>query len=243
MRLVLALLLSALLAVPAAAQQPRNYAIVSLAADGLFVVRYDLGTGSNLDRNPRRCMPLEDPELERAILFAVEDAVKKGDPAARTVLLAATDPALFKLPAEDGERLAPHLAAIRPMAQKAGATHLILATKHRDEARLRLADGYIGSGRIEGVGFYVDSEIWVHNRETREHSEGFIAPFVYARLALVDLASGAVLREAVIREAVVVSNQRAGNPWEMHNGKQKSDMLKSMIRTGVARAVPDLLSP
>ena len=246
MRVLLALLLSALLAASAAAQQPRTYAIASLVADGILVVRYDLGTGSNIPRNPRRFTPLATSELDHAVLFAVEDAVRKNDPLAKTVLLAAKDPELFKSPGEAGApaavRLAPQLAAIRPMAAKAGATHLLLATKHRDEARIRFDDSTVGKGPLEGVGFYVDTEMRVGSRESGLSAIGFIAPFAYVNLALVDIATGSVLREETFRDARPHVSSTGAGPWEMHSGQEKAAMLKRMLQDGVSRAILPLLA-
>ena len=69
------------------------------------------------------------------------------------------------------------LPTLRPVLEKAGATHVVLVTKLRQEARLRILDGTIGAGKIEGVGFYIDKGVRMRNVDTGEMSQGYVAPF------------------------------------------------------------------
>ena len=63
------------------------YAVLSLVGDQLTVVRFEIATGSRLDKNPRRLVDLPDRSLDRTMIFAVEDAIKRADPGAKVVLL------------------------------------------------------------------------------------------------------------------------------------------------------------
>jgi hypothetical protein len=134
------------------------------------------------------------------------------------------------------------LEAVAPIARKSGATHLVLAAKYSDQARLKVHDGSVGAGRIEGLGFYLDESSRLENRQDRSNTLGYIAPFAYFTLTLVDLASGAVLAREIVRESYVASTQQAQTPWTALTGEQKVRILQDMMRSEVARAIPALLA-
>jgi hypothetical protein len=225
--------------------QERKYAIMSLIGDGLLIVHRDRATGSNLDRNIRNFAAFKHPALDNATLLAIDEAMRHSDREVKTILLGGRDPALLALQSrgldERGDGLALLLPAIQPIAQKAGATHLVIVTKHRDEARIRTADGVIGAGRIEGLGFYLDRNVRMQNRDTGESTDGYIAPFGYFTLSLVELSGGKVLDQEIVREAFAISNQKAALPWDAITPEQKVQMLQDLIRGQVQRAIPLLL--
>jgi len=142
---------------------------------------------------------------------------------------------------DEGTGIKPMIDVIAPAAQKAGATHLIIALKNRDDARLRVADGMVGLGKLEGLGFYVDNVMRMTNSETGEGAVGFVAPFAYIRFLLVDLNTGATLREQVVRESHAVSSQKATVAWDALPAEQKVQLLQHLIRTAVDDAIPELL--
>jgi len=142
---------------------------------------------------------------------------------------------------DEGTGIKPMIDVIAPAAQKAGATHLIIALKNRDDARLRVADGMVGLGKLEGLGFYVDNVMRMTNSETGEGAVGFVAPFAYIRFLLVDLNTRATLREQVVRESHAVSSQKATVAWDALPAEQKVQLLQHLIRTAVDDAIPELL--
>lgn len=239
---LLALMLLAL-ACPAAAQE-RRYAILSLVGDALLIVQREMSTGSRLDRNTRTRVALTTPAIDNAMVLAVDREVTRVAPGAKTVLLAARSPELFAvqsraLDAGDGvERI---LDALRPVVAKADATHLLLVTKHRSDARLRVHDGAIGAGQIEGVGFYIDPTMPLENREKRERSEGFIAPFAYYMVSLVDLKSGRIVAERRATESQAIGSQASITPWQSMSADEKVRMLTGLMQSGVQRVVPEIL--
>jgi len=142
---------------------------------------------------------------------------------------------------DEGTGIKPMIDVIAPAAQKAGATHLIIALKNREDARLRVADGMVGLGKLEGLGFYVDNVMRMTNSETGEGAVGFVAPFAYIRFLLVDLNTRATLREQVVRESHAVSSQKATVAWDALPAEQKVQLLQHLIRTAVDDAIPELL--
>jgi hypothetical protein len=243
MRRWLPILLLCLACLPASGEE-RVYAIMSLVGDGLLIVHQDISTGSRLDRNAREFVAINTPALDNAMVIAVEDGLRARDRSVKTVLLAARDPGLFTLQSrglEEARGLALLLPVLRPIAQSAGATHLVLAAKYRDETRVLMAEGHVGAGRIEGVGFYLDDNMRVENRDTGAASQGYIAPFAYFSVSLVELSSGALLAQQVVREAHGISSQAAAIPWNALTAEQKIRMLQDLMRREAARAAQELL--
>ena len=235
----------ACLAVLNAGAEERKYAVMSLIGDGLLIVYRDISTGTNLDKNSRNFAPFNNPALDNATLLAIDEAIQRSDRQATTILLGGR-PALFALQSrgldQDGDGLTPVLPEIRPIAQKAGATHLIIVTKHRDEARIRMFDGTSGAGRIEGLGFYLDQNALMQNKKTGEGTQGYIAPFAYFALSLVDLADGKVLSRELVRESFALVSQKAAVPWNALTAERKAQVLLDIIRRETQRAVPLLLA-
>ena len=62
----------------------------------------------------------------------------------------------------------------------------------RSDARLQLSDGDVGNGYLEGLGFYIDSTLRLEQEGAGRTDKGFISPYVYIQLILLD---GRDLRE------------------------------------------------
>src|SRR3954469_11003579 len=224
--------------------QQRVYAVASIIGDRVLVVAADAGVGSNLDRNRKEFYELKSPALDNGAVIAMDDALRKAAPGAKSLLLGVSARALRDVQSralDEGGAVKPLVDAIRPVAQQAGATHLVLALKNRDDARIRSPDGLIGLGKLEGLGFYIDNVMKMENRETGESTQGFVAPFAYFRVLLVDLSSGAVVSEQVVREAQAVANQKAAIAWDALAPEQKVEMLQQMVRAALLGCVPALL--
>ena len=225
------------------AQQP-VYAVASIIGDRLLVVVADKGVGSSLDRNRKEFFELKTPALDNGAVVAIDDAIKEAAPQAKTVLMGLSARGMADVQArvlDEGGSVKPLVDLVRPVAQKAGATHLILAIKNRDEARIKSFNGLIGLGKLEGLGFYVDNVSRMENRQTGEGTDGFIAPFAYFRILLVDLSTGAVMAEETVRDAQAFSSQKATFAWDALPPEQKVEMLQGIIRRSIRDAVPALL--
>jgi len=244
MRTLLAVL--ALLVLPFGAQA-RQYAILSLVGDELTIVQREMATGSRIDRNTQLKVPLGGASLDRAMLLAVDEAVRKADPAARPVLLAPRDPKLFEVAtlSLDGGGTAAVFEAVRAVASKANATHLILVTKHRHRAMLRLPDGHVGDGVLEGLGFYLD-----HGSATRgsgammgDVERGFISPYTYFKVAVIEMSSGRIAAEEYVVGSLAhtVTSGTIGNAWKALTDDQKDAEITKLIRSEAARVVPMVL--
>ena len=244
--IAITLLLIAPLAVSA---QERKYAVLSLVGDKLLIVQREMSTGSRLDRNERTVVELPDNSIDRAVTLAVDDALRRANPGSQPILLHSRRADLYEASYQSMDRrdgVARVYAAVKPIVEKTGATHLVLVTKHRHRAMLRLRDGHVGSGFLEGVGFYVDHGTMARGVDTNDAEAGFIAPFTYMMISLVDLKSGQV----VSQKHVIGSNATAPRPWERNvgnawhrlNEQEKVARLTEVIREEASRAVPVLVA-
>jgi hypothetical protein len=221
----------------------RTYAVLSLIGDKLTIARVQMATGSRLDTNTKAAIETPGGELDRAMLFAVEESIKRADGQAKVVLLGANDPALYAAQAAALDTGAPAvMPALGGVLRSANATHLVLVTKSKGEARIQVSDGFIGSGTLEGMGFYIDSDRHVLNRDNGEQSQGILAPFGYVRFSLIDLADAKTLRERKAELAPAVSSQKAVSTWQNLTPEEKVDYLKDIIRREAEDAVPKLIA-
>src|SRR6476620_10873768 len=76
-----------LLALPLGAFAQRHYAILSLVGDEMMIVQREMSTGSRLETNSRQSVSMPDATIDRAMLLAIEDVVRRTEPGAKTTLL------------------------------------------------------------------------------------------------------------------------------------------------------------
>lgn len=249
MRRLLAVALLLIVPLAASAQDSRRYAVLSLVGDKLLIVQREMSTGSRLDRNERTVVELPDNSIDRAVTLAVDDALRRANPGSQPILLHSRRADLYEASFQSMDRrdgVARVYAAVKPIVEKSGATHMVLVTKHRSRAMLRLRDGHVGSGFLEGIGFYVDHGSMARGVDTNDAEAGFIAPFSYVMISLIDLKSGQVISQ----QHAIGSNAASPNPWERNVGnawqrldeKEKVARLTEVIREEMARAVPGVLA-
>lgn len=246
-RLVLTGVLLALARSAMGADKPRSYAVVSLIGNELSVVGYDASVGSYLDRNRRTAIPIPDATFDRSALIVASESLKQIDGNAQVALFAPKAPELF----EQHERFFEGAKAMLPGSigeelKKAGMTHLVLFTKHRADARLLLADSTnAGTGKLEGLGFFVDRMLLTHDANTGEQAQGTLAPYVYVKLSLVDLASASVLQAQPMTVSRIVAArqaQRVSEPWDALSAAEKVSVLREMLERETRRVMPALLA-
>ncbi len=230
----------------AQAQTPVRYAVVSAIGDQLTVVHAKLQTGSRLDRNYRDVAALPDNTLDRMVLRNV-DAVVKRTGGAEVAALAAANKSLFTAQQDALTGKQSSDAAVKAFAAAlppGGADRLLLVLKHRADARIRVRDGTLGLGRLEGVGFYVDGETILKSATTGYVGKGFLAPFAYVRLVLAD-AEGRVIAERHVEAANSFSIGDAPDalqPWEVLNADAKVAVLDQLLKIEIEKALPGLLA-
>lgn len=243
------ILLAALLGVSSsvsAAEDPRTYAVMSLVGDKMSVVTYQISTGSGIDKNRRETIDVNDGLFDKTVLMAAESALSAGTTKPRVQLFAPTAPSLF----ERQDRFFSGSKVVLPEVVSAalksdGATHLLLVTKYRGEARMQADGAKLGSGIVEGLGFYVDHSSPMISTKSMRESNGFLAPFAFMRLSLVDLATSAVLRQKVLTASfmlITADTKDELNPWNVLGPAEKIDHLRGLIERELETAVPQLVA-
>ena len=233
----------------AAAPEIPTYAFLSLIGDKLEIVIAQAQTGSRIDQN-RREPPLAilDPVFDNTAAMAAGEAVRKVIPRAELAILNSRSPVLFEKQRDLFDEKGGVMGipdAIRTALQNEKATHLILITKHRDEAQIQFVGTSDGAGLVEGLGFYVDGATGTRSGDTGEAGRGFIAPFVYARVTLIDVQTSKVIKRQTIKASMAISSARAQNdltsPWAALSSAEKVSAINRLIQREMARVVPLLL--
>ena len=251
--LLAALFLPAMAAAQAArtdAPAPRTYAVVSLIGDQFSVVSRRHSVGTRLDPNERRVFAMPDPVFDRIAGAAVERALLAAKPATPVLQAAIRDPRLFalqdKLLTESQESHDMRIA-LNDVLAKAGATHLLLVTKWRGEARFPVTTGMIGGGGpISGLGFYLDNETTMSNVERPNTGVGFLAPFAYVMVSLIELPAMRVLKSRQAPESwlwLPADKQGADRSWDALSAKEKVSALENLVQKAAQVGTYAVLAP
>ena len=78
-------------------------------------------------------------------------------------------------------------------------------------------------------------------RESGERGEGFIAPYAYFVVSVVEIGSGTVLRRALVTESHAIGNMYGNTPWTSLTPEQKQRALEFVLQQGLRRAMPGVL--
>lgn len=231
--------------VGAGASTPRVYGIVSLVADHLTVTGFETTTGSQLAQNQTETIPLDTDELEKAVLRAGLRAINDSK-LGKGVPLLINDGALYRGQAAlvSGDRVALPASLLQTL-QAQGATHLLLATKHRAEARMQANNVTLGTSKVEGLGFYVDRVTSLRLEGTGSVAPGYLAPHAYLRFSLIDLGSNKLVASRTLTASRVIGvNSSAGgaDPWQLLDSAGKIKALSDLIGRESAPVLRELLA-
>jgi hypothetical protein len=96
----------------------------------------------------------------------------------------------------------------------AKVTHAILVTKLQYDGVPALQKPFVGGGTLEGVGFFVGRTPPPTGGIRTSAGPGFLSPFAYFQVTLVDLTSGQLLREekGLASTALSATRDRHGQP-------------------------------
>jgi hypothetical protein len=237
-----------LLCMPLLAHADPRYAVLSLLSDRLTIVNRDVGTGSHIDHNHRDALAIPGNLLDRNMVLAMDDALRAAGAKSPAVMLFTSDPGIFARQAElldASAGTAALLDAVRPVLRGVDATHLILATKYRHDARLKVDDGYVSGGLLEGLGFFIDRTYEPRHVGTIAVAPGFLSAFAYFKLALLDLSTGQVVREVPVfaSESSMGAASASGHPWDAMSAQQKIDAIDHLLKTETPVAMKKLIAP
>lgn len=234
-----------LTSIDAWANTPRVYGIVSLVADHLTVTGFETTTGSALAQNQTETIPLDTDELEKAVLRAGLRAVNESK-LGKAVPLLINDGALYRGQAAmvSGDRVALPPSLLQTL-QGQGVTHLLLATKHRAPAEMKARDVTLGTGRVEGLGFYVDRVTFLRTEGTSAVAPGYLAPHAYLRYSLIELNGNKLLGSRTLTASTVIgiSDSKGGaDPWQLLDSAGKIKAISDLIGRDSAPVLRELLA-
>ncbi|HSS29283.1 MAG TPA: hypothetical protein VLL50_15145, partial [Usitatibacter sp.] len=123
-----------------------------------------------------------------------------------------------------------------------GATHLILLTKMRQDARFEAVQSHVGSGRVEGLGFYIDRITLLRDYDNGNEYAGYLAPYAYFRISLSDLTTGQVLDSIDVPGSQTRGMHSAVHPWDELTPQQKIDAMRAILEHEIGDAIPRLFA-
>lgn len=185
-----------------AASPGRRYVAMSLVSDRLSVVEKIGGVSDPTQNHPHTTeVPLAGAPYETSALRAMAGALAVADPSARTSFLAGSAPEFYADQDDwfDGDAVKlPE--KLRKAVSGEPADRLLLLTKWRGEAVISDGKTSVGSGKIGGLGFYRFARREGLSRDDTD-VHVYVAPFVYTRLSLIDLATFKLVRSQVVQDA------------------------------------------
>ena len=237
-RLAAALVFAAAVFAPVAAHA-QKYAVISLIGDRMQLAFARGVEGQPVDRIERRYVALDDSAIDRAALLAANEQIKKLKPGSEPVLLQAFERSYF----DTSGGTSAIIEWIRQLVKDKKVTHAILITKLTYGGIPQVEKPYVGNGDLEGVGFFVGREPPPTGADPNGGGPGFLAPFAYFMVSLVDLSTGQVLREekGLASRAISATATDTGNPWDALSGTEKIRTLIDMVGKEIATLMPKLL--
>jgi hypothetical protein len=232
------------LAGPATAA-PLTIAVVSMIGDKLEIIAPQVTTGSSLDRNFRTTLEGKSGAFDVFMLDAVDQAVAAVNREISTTLIKVSPSKLYDEPERmfNGKQVGLPGAVVDEL-ERVKAQYVLLVTKFRADVRVPFRSEFIGIGKVRGLGFYVDVENRVTMVDSRETAPGFLAPYAYFRMSLVDVRTGELRRDQVVtlmENWPVAARPEASNSWEVLSAAQKVESLERLIRKGLAEKLRPLL--
>jgi hypothetical protein len=227
---------------------PRSFAVYSEVAREISVVTFQEATGSRLDTNLVTRIPIPKAALDQTVQVLARQEVGKTDPGGKSWLIAPLDSDLFDARGAYVEGSTVTLPAdLKAAMKERGLSHLLLFTRYRSDAALKAVNGMVGTGQLEGLGFYIDRQSPIKVKDSRMEGVGFLAPYLYVRVTLIDGATGRVLRSRRVVEGHVIANARpqgtAADPWEVMTPVEKVQRLSDMIMVEIGKVLPEVLAP
>ncbi|MEP7154249.1 MAG: hypothetical protein ABI905_00645 [Betaproteobacteria bacterium] len=221
---------------------PPVYAVLSLVGDQLGIVQPAPRPELNFAPYQRSPLYLENQLFDQSVVNAAGIAIRKIVPNAELAALNTRSPVLYEKQASLFEESAGAIAipqAIKNAAQQQNASYLVLVTKHRDDLSLRFDNHRRDNGKLEGIGFYMDDASPESSR-----ARGFVAPYAYLRVALIDAKTWNVLsRQTIIASTnVPAGNARnASRQWGTMTPEEKARAVDNLLRAEVGKVIPLLL--
>ena len=227
----------------ALAQAQQRFAVISLIGDRMELAYAKGVDGQPVDRIERRYIPLDDSRIDRYTLLAANDVLKKLAPGPDPVLLQAFDRSYFDVTSGTGVIIDWTRQLVKDAKPK--VTHALLITKIQYEGVPALQKPFVGGGTLEGVGFFVGREAPLKGMDPNSGGPGFLSPFAYFQVTLIDLASGKVVREekGTASNLLSATGTDSGNPWDTLSAERKLQAIVDLVKRELEIVLPKVLKP
>lgn len=224
-----------------------TYVVLPLIGDQLTIVGARTVMGSNMDRNEHQVEHLDDSVLDTAASKFVDAAIARAQPSAAVVTLRANDSKIYalrdKLTEADPAAIEELVNLLQGKMENLPSARLVLIAPYWAEQELKTARNYVGTGKVAGLGFYIDRVTRTRRVDTLESAIGFLGAFANFRIAVIDVSSKKVLAQQVIATGRVYSAARSSDthPWNALSAEAKLRALASLMQVEIARMVPAVL--
>lgn len=224
---------------------PLRAGILVAVGDRIAIVQQEAKVGSHLNRNVQQSTRIGPEVFQADAVLTAAGALRAALPGVKPVEMPLR-PDVQTLPWRiDGDKLSvePVLAAA---LERAKVSMLVLVEPLSAPAELKLADQTMGTGRLDGLGFYVDNETPVRLRETGDYAEGFLGLYAYFRTVVVDLPTMTVKcqrRTTDSQTYLARSNSPGTHPWQALSVEQKIDGLRDIVRRELTASLAQCLAP
>ena len=90
----------------------------------------------------------------------------------------------------------------------------------------------------------MDTATWLYRSDTHEKSRGYLGIFANFQLVMVNFETGKVEGQERVVLGTSRSSARAqdSTPWNALTGEQKVQVLQSLMKEGIERSLPGVLS-
>ena len=225
---------------------PASYAVLSLVGHDMRLVYYVSQTSDYIGSTRPHQYDTNSTLFDDAAAAGVRDALTQARSEVAVKALQTSDTALFE--AQDklfqaGSDNGASKEALRALLKDTGATRVIVLTNYKGAAHLKMPtlNLYLGSGKLEGIGYYVDNNKRVR-AESGEPGKGFVAPYAYIKATLLDAKTLDVIGEQFAIDSDTLINQTASRDvWLATPDDQKATSLINVVHAAAHDATANLL--
>lgn len=235
----------------ALAQAPvtaRRVSVLSELGREILVVTYQESIGTNLDANRQQRMPVPGGAYDKAALVLAKSEIVSREPQAVVKTFVPLEADVFSARQSFATGSDSGLPAdLKAALQAQGSTQLLLLSRFSTDASFQMRNAKIGSGRLEGLGFYIDNATEVDRTASGVNGRGFLGPFAYVRATLIDASSGRVIKSRVALRTNVVpasasTEGSSTHPWDALDDRRKTRVISDLLADALAELVPEVLA-
>jgi len=222
-------------------------AILSLVGDRLTIVSPAKQIGSHLDQNQYQVVKLAETGFDDSAVRSAHAVITRARPDVTLAPFRARDPELYAL--RDAWLDADSVNVRALIALVAGSlppdpdARLLLIAPYKAEIQLKTERQYRGSGKVAGLGFYLDSTTRMERPDTLESGIGFLGVFANFQLLLIDLRTSAVeAHERIVAGSTFPAAMAPDRtPWNALDSARKSAELGALMDQEIERVLPRML--